>query len=148
MTQPPACRATPPPTSGGRTKHRQMFHTDAVSVQGDAAEYAYAAYTPGGEFAYPMVVSFTKEELALMSSNQFSSTLIEILCIYHLKKVLLEVDPASIQHKRLRYRPVLDAFASSANTKVPEAFYSKFHCPGSKGIDAMIHPWANLGLLA
>ena len=209
-------------SQGGNWWKRQH----ALLVAGDASEYAYAAYTPGGEFAYPMVVSFTEEELALMSSNQFSSTLREILCIYHLVQVLLEVDSASIQHKRLRYetdsqagwysvmgmkgneatfpvvkqllllcaqwdieletvwkprsdahqqiadfwskvedssdfklhsqvydelvsdpllaghRPVLDAFATSANTKVPGAFYSKFYCPGSKGIDAMIHPWA------
>ena len=72
-------------------------------MAGDASEYAYAAYTPGGEFAYPMVVSFTEEELALMSSSQFSSTLREILCIHHPVQVLLEVDSASIQHQRLRY---------------------------------------------
>ena len=207
-------------SEGGSWWKRQQ----ALLVAGDASEYAYAAYTPGGEFAYPMVVSFTEEELALMASNQFSSTLREILCIQHLVKILLEVNPASIQHKRLRYEtdsqagwhsvmgmkgnestfpvvkqllllcaqwdvemetvwrprsdahqqvadywskvedsadfklhpqvynelvsdpvlegytPVLDAFASSANTKVPGAFYSRFYCPGSKGIDAMIHP--------
>ena len=43
----------------------------AFLVAGDASEYAYAACTTGGEFACPMVVSFTEEELALMSSNQF-----------------------------------------------------------------------------
>ena len=197
-----------------------------IVKQGHPSEYAYAAYTPGGEFAYPMIVSFTEEELALMYSNQSFSTLREILCIHHLVQVLLEVDSASIQHQRLRYetdsqagwysvmgmkgneatfpivkqllllcarwdieletvwkpwsdvhhqiadfwsmvedssdsklhsqvydelvsdpllagyRPVLDAFASSANTKVPEAFYPKFYCPGSKEINTMIHPWA------
>ena len=76
----------------------------ALLVAGDPSEYACAAYTPGGEFAYPMVVSYTEEELALMSSNQFSSTLREILCIHHLVQILLEVDSASIQHQRLRYR--------------------------------------------
>ncbi len=198
----------------------------ALLVAGDASECADAAYTPGGEFAYPMVVSFTEQELALMASNQFSITLREILCIHHLVQVLLEMDPASIQHNRLRYeidsqagwynvmgmkgnettfpivkqllllcaqsdvdletvwrprsdahqqvadfwskvedssdfklnfqvydelisdpllagyKPVLDAFASSTNTKVAGSFYSKFYCPGSKGVDAMIHPWA------
>lgn len=39
-------------------------------------------------------------------------------------------------------RPALDVFASSATTKVLEAFYSMYMCPGSKGIDAMVHPWA------
>ncbi len=86
-------------SQGGNWWKRQH----ALLVAGDASKYAYAAYTPGGEFAYPMVVSFTEEELALMSSNQFSSTLREILCVHHLVQVLLAVDPASIQHKRLRY---------------------------------------------
>ena len=199
----------------------------ALLVAGDASEYAYAAYTPGGEFRYPVVVTFSEEELERMASNAFSSTLRELLCILHLVKVLLEVQPASIQHKRLRYEtdsqagwhsvlgmkgndttfpvvkqllllcaqhdveleviwkprsdahqvvadhwskvedssdfklndlvyqglitdpllaghvPSLDAFASSATTKVPGAFYSKFYCPGSKGVDAMIHPWTS-----
>ena len=70
-----------------------------MAAAGDALSM-HMQHTPqGGEFAYPMVVSFTEEELALMASNQFSSTLREILCI----KVLLEVGPASNQYKRLRY---------------------------------------------
>ena len=36
--------------------------------------------------------------------------------------------------------PALDAFASTTTSKVPEAFYSKYLCPGSKGVDAMVHP--------
>ena len=38
--------------------------------------------------------------------------------------------------------PAIDVFASSSNTKVPKAFYSKFMCPGSLGVNAMLHPWA------
>lgn len=41
-----------------------------------------------------------------------------------------------------RRKPILDAFASSSNTKVPEALYSRFYCHGSKGGDAMVYPWA------
>lgn len=37
--------------------------------------------------------------------------------------------------------PALDAFASTTTSQVPEAFYSKYLCPGSKGVDAMVHPW-------
>lgn len=44
-----------------------------------------------------------------MSSNQFSSTLREILSIHHLVQVLLEVDSASIQHKHLRYATDIQA---------------------------------------
>ncbi len=39
-------------------------------------------------------------------------------------------------------RPALDVFASNTTTKVSGAFYSKFMCPGTKGVDAMVHPWA------
>ena len=197
----------------------------ALLVAGDASDYAFAAYTPDGEFSHPMVITFTDAELQLLANNQYSSTLREILCILHLVKVLLEVQPDCICHKRLRYEtdsqagwfsvmgmkgndstfpvvkellllcaqhdveletvwrprddahqqiadfwskvedtsdyrlndsvynllisdpilqghtPVLDAFANSTNTKVPEAFYSRFYCPGSKGIDALLHPW-------
>lgn len=72
-------------------------------VAGDASEYAFAAYTPDGEFQHPMVITFTLQELQLMTTNQYSSTLREILCISHLVEILLELDLACIQHKRLRY---------------------------------------------
>ena len=208
-------------TEGGSWRKRQQ----ALLVAGDASEYASAAYTPDGEFRHPMVVTFTEAELERLTNSVFSSTLREILCILHVVRILLELDPTCIQHKRLRYEtdsqagwysvmgmkgnvntfpvvkellllcaqydveletvwkprtddhqvvadywskvldtsdyrlndqvyksllsdpllaghlPVLDAFASSTNTKVPGAFYSKFYCPGSKGVDAMIHPW-------
>ena len=38
-----------------------------------------------------------------MASSAFSSTLREILCILHVVRIRLEIDPACIQHKRLRY---------------------------------------------
>jgi len=38
-------------------------------------------------------------------------------------------------------KPALDVFASSTTTKVPKAFYSKYLCPGTKGVDAMVQPW-------
>lgn len=39
--------------------------------------------------------------------------------------------------------PTLDVFASEHNTKVPEAFYSRWDCLGSPGVDAFRHPWAH-----
>ena len=38
----------------------------------------------------------------------------------------------------------LGLFASNANPKVQGALNSKYHqaCPGSRGVDAMLHPWA------
>jgi len=72
-------------------------------VAGDASEYAYAAYTPDGEFKHPMVVTFTEVELQLMAQKQYSSTIREIICILKTVKVLLEQAPEQVQHKRLRY---------------------------------------------
>ena len=50
-------------------------------VAGDASEFAFAAYTPNGEFRHPIVVTFRAHELSLMAQNRYSSTLREILCI-------------------------------------------------------------------
>jgi hypothetical protein len=42
----------------------------------------------------------------------------------------------------LACRPLtLDAFASTHTTKVAGAFYSRFHCEGTSGVDAFTHPW-------
>ena len=58
-------------------------------MAGDASEYAYAAYTPDGEFEHPMVVTFTEAELESMANNDLSSTLREILCVDHVVRMLL-----------------------------------------------------------
>lgn len=39
--------------------------------------------------------------------------------------------------------PTLDVFASEHNTKVQGAFYSRWDCLGSSGVDAFRHPWAH-----
>ena len=39
-------------------------------------------------------------------------------------------------------KPVLDVFASSATTKVPGAFFSRYLCPGTQGVNAWNHTWA------
>lgn len=41
-------------------------------------------------------------------------------------------------------QPTLDVFASDKNTKVPGAFYSRYLCPGTLGVNAFAHPWAAL----
>ena len=40
-------------------------------------------------------------------------------------------------------RPTLDTFADNANTKC-QSFYSQFICPGTRGIDSFVLPWAEL----
>ena len=198
----------------------------ALLVAGDASEYAFAAYTPDGQFQHPVVVTFTRQELDLMAANQYSSKLREILCMLWVVKVILEQAPDLVTHSRLRYEtdsqagfysvmgmkgnpstfpvvkelrllcaahdvdldvvwkprgdpnqqladtwskvedsadwslnqavydqlitepvlggriPAMDVFASSSNTKVPGSFYSRFLCPGTKGVDAMLQPWS------
>lgn len=48
-----------------------------------------------------------------------------------------------MQHEILQgLTPTLDVFASHTTTKIPEAFYSKYACLGTSGVDAFIHPWA------
>lgn len=71
-------------------------------VAGDASETAFAAYTPTGEYSHPRLMSFT-EEMQLMATNQFSSSLREILCMLVSIKVLLQQAPELLQHKRLIY---------------------------------------------
>ena len=38
-------------------------------------------------------------------------------------------------------KPVLDVFASDSTTKVPGAFFSKYLCPDTSGVDAWNHSW-------
>ena len=73
-----------------------MERQQVLLVAGDASEYAFAAYTPDGEFQHPMLITFTAQELQLMTTNQYASTLREILCICRLVEILLELDPACI----------------------------------------------------
>ena len=57
-----------------------------------------------------------------------------------------EVFQELIQDPALQGRkPALDVFASSITTKVPEAFYSRYFCPETKGVDAMVQPWVLRG---
>ena len=72
-------------------------------VAGDASEFAFGGYAPGGEYPHPIVVSFNSEQLQLMETNQFSSTLREIMCMLVITKVLLQEAPHLIQHKRFVY---------------------------------------------
>lgn len=85
--------------AGGRRWKRSR----TLLVAGDAAEYAYAAYTPNHEFPHPMVITFTEQELQLVAQNQYSSTLREIVCILWVVKIILQTDPARVQHIRLQY---------------------------------------------
>ena len=196
-----------------------------AQVAGDASEIAFAAYTPNGEYSHPIVVSFTAEQMLLMATNRFSSTLREIMCMLVITKVLLQQAPELLQHKRLVYetdnqtgfysimgmkgnpstfpvvkelrllcaqwdievevvwkpreddhqqiadfwskvqdnsewslhpevydkviqhpilrgsKPTIDIFASHTTTKVQEAFYCKYACPGTSGVDAFAQPW-------
>lgn len=68
----------------------------ALLVAGDASEYAFAAYTPNGEFHHPIVITFTPQELELVAQNNYSSTLRKILCISWVLKVVLQSAPSRI----------------------------------------------------
>jgi hypothetical protein len=53
-----------------------------------------------------------------------------------------EVTRDILAHPLLAGRSLtLDAFASTHTTKVEGVFYSRFHCVGTSGVDAFIHPW-------
>ena len=61
--------------------------SNVLLVAGDASEYAFATFTPRGEFSHPMVVTFSEQEQLLMAQNEYSSTLREIICILKTVKV-------------------------------------------------------------
>ncbi|KAL0035811.1 hypothetical protein WJX77_003788 [Trebouxia sp. C0004] len=111
-------------------------------IAGDASDHAYAAYIPNGEYEHAVLISFTP----LVAQNKYSSTLRELTCILWTVKVRLEHAPYSTYAQLLRDPilagriPAIDIFASSTNTKVKDSVYSKFLCPGTKGVDAMVHP--------
>ncbi|KXZ45875.1 hypothetical protein GPECTOR_49g459 [Gonium pectorale] len=44
-------------------------------------------------------------------------------------------------------RPVLDLFADSYSTRIPGAFFSRYWCPGTLGVDAFAQHWGGRGLL-
>ena len=87
----------------GQVQGNWWKRSAVLMVAGDSSEFAYAAYTPGGELEAPIVVSFSTEELQLMEDNEFSSTLREILCMLKTTQVILQQDAELIEHKRLLY---------------------------------------------
>ncbi|GIM02610.1 hypothetical protein Vretimale_7488, partial [Volvox reticuliferus] len=54
------------------------------------------------------------------------------------------LDPRWFSRLEHRYGPHdVDLFASHLNAHLPR-FYSRFHCPGSSGVDALLQPWHGL----
>ena len=82
-----------------------MFKREAaVLVAGDASETAYAGYTPNGELAAAIQISFTAAERQRMEAQQFSSTLREALGLCKIIQVLLEqLPPDLLTSRRLQF---------------------------------------------
>ena len=82
-----------------------MFKREAaVLVAGDASETAYAGYTPNGELAAAIQISFTAAERQRMEAQQFSSTLREALGLCKIIQVLLEqLPPDLLASRRLQF---------------------------------------------
>ncbi len=71
--------------------HSWANNRDVLLVAGDySSTHGYAAYTPGGELADPIVISLTEEERCLIAHNKHSSTLGEIKAVLVSLQVLTE----------------------------------------------------------
>jgi hypothetical protein len=73
-------------------------------VAGDySSTHGYAAFTPDGELADPIVLTISDETLEKVAQNRYSSTLGETECVLRSLEVLIEHHPGLVKGKLLHY---------------------------------------------